>query len=88
MRELRSHHDIVAAVALHVTTIIVLNPPTRTSVAHIRASRGIGATLDTQEVAAFDAEHKALLKNIAEPEFTITHRIDAHILRMGPEETD
>ncbi len=54
----------------------------------IRASRGIGATLDTQQVAAFDAEHEALLKNIAEPEFTITHRIDAHILRMGPVETD
>jgi SAM-dependent methyltransferase len=54
----------------------------------IRASRGIGATLDTQQVAAFDAEHEALLNNIAEPEFTITHRIDAHILRMGPVETD
>jgi hypothetical protein len=54
----------------------------------IRASRGIGATLDTQQVAAFDAEHEALLKNIAEPEFTIIHRIDAHILRMGPVDTD
>ena len=54
----------------------------------VRASRGIGATLNTQQVAAFDAEHEALLKNIAEPEFTIIHRIDAHILRMGPVETD
>ena len=54
----------------------------------IRASRGIGATLDEKQVASFDAEHEALLKNIAEPEFTITHRIDAHILKVGPVETD
>ena len=49
----------------------------------IRASRGIGATLNSEQVAAFDAEHEALLRQIAEPEFTITHRIDAHILRPG-----
>lgn len=54
----------------------------------IRASRGIGATLDKKQVVSFDAEHEALLKNIAEPEFTITHRIDAHILKVGPVETD
>ena len=54
----------------------------------IRASRGIGATLDEKQVASFDADHEALLKNIAEPEFTITHRIDAHILKVGPVETD
>ena len=53
----------------------------------IRASRGIGATLDSKQVAAFDAEHEALLREIAEPEFTITHRIDAHLLRPGPVET-
>ena len=34
-------------------------------------------------MAAFDAEHKALLNNSAEPDFTITNRIDAHTLRMG-----
>jgi hypothetical protein len=35
-------------------------------------------------VAAFDAEHKQLLREIAEPEFSIIHRIDAHLLRVGP----
>ncbi len=54
----------------------------------IRVSRGIGATLDEKQVASFNAEHEALLKNIAEPEFTITHRIDAHILKVRPVETD
>lgn len=49
----------------------------------IRASRGIGATLNSEQVAAFDTQHEALLRQIAEPEFTITHRIDAHILRPG-----
>lgn len=49
----------------------------------IRASRGIGATLSPDQVATFDAEHEALLKNLAPSEFTITHRIDAHILRLG-----
>lgn len=50
----------------------------------IRASRGIGATLNTDQVAAFDAEHEQLLREIAEPEFSVTHRIDAHLLRYGP----
>ena len=47
----------------------------------IRASRG--ATLNPEQVAAFDTEHEVLLAKIAEPEFTITYRIDAHILRPG-----
>ena len=59
-------------------------PFTRASwMGRIRASRGIGATLNPEQVAAFNAEHEALLGQIAEPEFTITHRIDAHILRPG-----
>lgn len=63
-------------------------PFTRDSwMGRIRASRGIGATLDSKQVAAFDAEHEALLREIAEPEFTITHRVDAHLLRPGPVET-
>ena len=45
----------------------------------IRASRGIGATLNADQVAAFDAEHEHLLREIAEPEFSVTHRIDAHL---------
>ncbi len=54
----------------------------------IRVSRGVGATLDEKQVATFDAEQEALLKNIAEPDFTVTRRIDAHILKVGPVETD
>ena len=50
----------------------------------IRASRGIGATLNADQVAAFDAEHEHLLREIAEPEFSVTHRIDAHLLKVGP----
>ncbi len=49
----------------------------------IRASRGIGASLSDEQVAAFDAEHDALLRDMAGDEFTILHRIDAHILRLG-----
>ena len=49
----------------------------------IRASRGIGTTLNAEQVAAFDTQHEALLTKIAEPEFTITHRADAQILRQG-----
>ena len=49
----------------------------------IRASRGASAILRPDQVEAFDAEHDALLKKLAPSEFTITHRIDAHILRLG-----
>jgi SAM-dependent methyltransferase len=49
----------------------------------VRASRGIGASLNSTEVEAFDAAHDAMLKTIANDTFTITHRIDAHILRAG-----
>ncbi|MDP6185705.1 MAG: hypothetical protein QF863_00630 [Pseudomonadales bacterium] len=52
--------------------------------ARIRASRGSGAKLNADQVAAFDAEHKQLLREIAEPEFCINNRIDAHLLRVGP----
>ena len=46
----------------------------------IRASRGIGAALSKEKVAQFDQEHEQMLKNIAPEEFTIPHRIGAHIL--------
>ena len=49
----------------------------------IRASRGIGATLNADQIATFDEEHEQLLREVAEPEFSITHRIDAHLLRVG-----
>lgn len=47
----------------------------------IRACRGVGATLSAAQVDAFDREHEELLRNMAGDEFSILHRIDAHILR-------
>ncbi|MBR6100959.1 MAG: methyltransferase domain-containing protein [Ruminococcus sp.] len=39
----------------------------------IRASRGIGASLSGSELAAWDAEHRALLDRIAPEEFEVLH---------------
>lgn len=47
----------------------------------IRACRGIGATLNADEVEAFDREHDALLGTLTAEHFSILHRIDAHIMR-------
>lgn len=47
----------------------------------MRALRGIGAALPPAEVAAFDAEHAAILEQITTPHFTIRHRIDAQIFQ-------
>jgi SAM-dependent methyltransferase len=47
----------------------------------IRACRGVGATLDAAAVAAFDAEHAALLVSIATEPFEVVHRVDAHLLQ-------
>lgn len=47
----------------------------------MRACRGIGATLDEATVRRFDEAHAALLEKIVPPEFTILHRIDAHIFQ-------
>jgi len=49
----------------------------------MRACRGVGATLDDDAVAAFDAAHAELLARIAPPEFDIVHRIDAHLFAIG-----
>ena len=49
----------------------------------IRASRGIGASLSDDEVAAFDNAHGQLLQRVAGEEFSILLRIDAHLLRAG-----
>ena len=46
----------------------------------IRASRGVGATLSSDEVARFDAEHDALLAQLRGDDFTVRHRVDAHVL--------
>jgi SAM-dependent methyltransferase len=48
----------------------------------IRASRGVGATLSADQVAAFDQEHAALLTSITPPKFSIKHRVGAHIFRF------
>jgi len=48
----------------------------------IRASRGVGASMPPEQVAAFDAEHAELLARIAPEAFTIRHRVDARILRF------
>lgn len=47
----------------------------------MRACRGIGATLAPAEVAAFDAEHQALLERLAPENFRVLHRVDAHLFR-------
>jgi SAM-dependent methyltransferase len=49
----------------------------------IRANRGIGAALSEAEVAAFDAEHDALLQRIVPDSFTIRHRIDARFFSLA-----
>jgi len=50
----------------------------------MRACRGVGATLDANEVAAFDAEHAELLRRIAPDPFHVLHRIDAHLIEPLP----
>jgi SAM-dependent methyltransferase len=45
----------------------------------MRACRGVGATLSAADVARFDAEHRELLARIAPPNFSIWHRVDAHV---------
>lgn len=39
----------------------------------VRASRGIGASLNPEELARWDAEHRALLDEIAPEKFDILH---------------
>ena len=46
-----------------------------------RACRGVGATLSAAQVDDFDREHEQLLLGLADEEFSVLHRIDAHILR-------
>ncbi len=49
----------------------------------MRACRGVGAALTAEQVEAYDQEHERLLQNIAPENFTIPHRIDAHILAVN-----
>ncbi|MDA1073705.1 MAG: hypothetical protein O3A63_02940, partial [Proteobacteria bacterium] len=49
----------------------------------MRALRGIAASLNPVEVDAFDREHEALLATLAGNEFTIAHRLNAHLFADG-----
>jgi SAM-dependent methyltransferase len=49
----------------------------------MRACRGVGAALSAAEVAAFDRAHDELLQRIAPAEFTVLHRIDAHLYELN-----
>ena len=49
----------------------------------MRALRGIGAALSADAVARFDADHAAVLAEIAGADFTIPHLIDAHVFRFA-----
>ena len=48
----------------------------------IRACRGVAVTLPPDKALEFDSEHTRLLEKIADTEFTVLHRIDAHILEF------
>jgi SAM-dependent methyltransferase len=45
----------------------------------IRACRGVGAELNEEEVRRFDAAHAELLAQIVPVNFTVLHRLDAHL---------
>ncbi len=47
----------------------------------IRACRGVGASMTPAQVEVFDREHDALLRSTTPEQFSILHRVDAHILR-------
>jgi SAM-dependent methyltransferase len=47
----------------------------------VRACRGVGATLATEQIEAFDREHEQMLTRIAPESFTISHRIDAQLFQ-------
>ncbi len=49
----------------------------------IRASRGVGASMNDVQIAAFDAAHGEMLETMTDGDFTTTHRIDAHIFSAG-----
>ena len=49
----------------------------------IRACRGVGASLDGDALARFDAEHRALLARTAPPEFDVLHYAAVTILRRA-----
>jgi SAM-dependent methyltransferase len=48
----------------------------------IRACRGVGATIMGKALEEFDREHEAVLNRIAPEQFTVLHRIDAHLFQV------
>lgn len=50
----------------------------------IRACRGIGASLSTEDVERFDAEHRRLLEAIVPNTFSVLHQMTIHVyMRKG-----
>jgi SAM-dependent methyltransferase len=48
-----------------------------------RACRGVGATLNPEQVQQFDRDHDALLRRITPEKFSVLHRIEAHLLKTS-----
>ncbi len=48
----------------------------------MKACRGIGASLDAEALAAWEAEHRALLERIAPPSFDVLHFAAMTVLRV------
>ncbi len=46
----------------------------------IRACRGVGAVMDTEQLEAFDHAHDRMLQEMTGEQFSVLHRIDAHLL--------
>jgi SAM-dependent methyltransferase len=53
-----------------------------------RACRGVGATLPHDHIERLDREHEALLHTLTSNDFSVLHRIDAHLLRPIRAERD
>jgi hypothetical protein len=47
----------------------------------IRACRGVGATMPDEQVERYDREHDSLPRAITTDDFSVLHRVDAHVLR-------
>ena len=47
----------------------------------MRACRGVGASLSEEELSSWDAEHRALLEEIAPEEFEVLHYASFAVLR-------
>jgi SAM-dependent methyltransferase len=45
-----------------------------------RACRGVGASLSPEQIAAFDAEHDELLRDLAGDRFEVWHQMTVHML--------